>query len=39
MMENKGRLIQYAMFLNSAILELFMFSFSGNALIDEASIL
>ncbi|KAL0115022.1 hypothetical protein PUN28_010525 [Cardiocondyla obscurior] len=36
MMENKARLMQYSMFLNSAILELFMFSFSGNALIDES---
>lgn len=35
MMENKGRLMKYSTFLNSAILELFMFSFSGNGLIDE----
>ncbi|XP_036150660.1 putative odorant receptor 92a [Monomorium pharaonis] len=39
MMKNKERLIEYSMFLNSAILELYMFSISGNALIDEASIL
>lgn len=39
MMKNKARLLEYSMFLNSAILELFMFSLSGNALIDEASIL
>ncbi|XP_006621909.1 odorant receptor 13a-like isoform X1 [Apis dorsata] len=36
MMENKGRLMKYSTFLNSAILELFMFSFSGNGLIDES---
>ncbi|KAG5324700.1 OR13A protein, partial [Acromyrmex heyeri] len=36
MMKNKARLMKYSMFLNSAILELFMFSFSGHALIDEA---
>lgn len=35
MMEDKGRLMKYSTFLNSAILELFMFSFSGNGLIDE----
>lgn len=34
-MEDKGRLMKYSTFLNSAILELFMFSFSGNGLIDE----
>lgn len=37
MMEDKGRLMKYSTFLNSAILELFMFSFSGNGLIDEVS--
>ncbi|XP_006567985.2 odorant receptor 13a isoform X2 [Apis mellifera] len=36
MMEDKGRLMKYSTFLNSAILELFMFSFSGNGLIDES---
>ncbi|XP_071650396.1 odorant receptor 13a isoform X2 [Temnothorax longispinosus] len=36
MLENKGRLVIYTMFLQSTILELFMFSFSGNALIDES---
>ncbi|XP_011697074.1 PREDICTED: odorant receptor 13a-like [Wasmannia auropunctata] len=36
MMKNKARLMEYSMFLNAAILELFMFSFSGNALIDES---
>ncbi|KYM96495.1 Kinesin-like protein KIF16B [Cyphomyrmex costatus] len=36
MLENKIRLMKYWMFLNSAIIELFMFSFSGHALIDEA---
>ncbi|XP_018350381.1 PREDICTED: LOW QUALITY PROTEIN: odorant receptor 13a-like [Trachymyrmex septentrionalis] len=36
MLKNKARLMKYSMFLNSAILELFMFSFSGHALIDEA---
>ncbi|KOX70431.1 hypothetical protein WN51_04834 [Melipona quadrifasciata] len=35
MMEDKGRLMKYSTFLNSAILELFMFSFSGNGLMDE----
>lgn len=35
MMKDKGRLMKYSTFLNSAILELFMFSFSGNGLIDE----
>ena len=35
MMADKGRLMKYSTFLNSAILELFMFSFSGNGLIDE----
>lgn len=35
MMEDKGRLVKYSTFLNSAILELFMFSFSGNGLIEE----
>ncbi|KAF3429259.1 hypothetical protein E2986_11914 [Frieseomelitta varia] len=35
MMENKGRLMKYSTFLNSAILELFTFSFSGNRLMDE----
>ncbi|XP_050590058.1 odorant receptor 13a-like isoform X2 [Bombus affinis] len=36
MMKDKGRLMKYSTFLNSAILELFMFSFSGNGLIDES---
>ncbi|CAK9808753.1 Putative odorant receptor 92a [Anthophora plagiata] len=36
MMEDKGRLMKYSTFLNSAVLELFMFSFSGNGLIDES---
>ncbi|XP_077265638.1 putative odorant receptor 92a isoform X4 [Temnothorax americanus] len=36
MLENKGRLLIYTLFLKTAILELFMFSFSGNALIDES---
>ncbi|XP_031825339.1 odorant receptor 13a [Nomia melanderi] len=36
MMEDKGRLMKYSTFLNSAILELFMFSFSGNGLIEES---
>ncbi|XP_043255410.1 odorant receptor 13a-like [Colletes gigas] len=36
MIEDKGRLMKYSTFLNSAILELFMFSFSGNGLIDES---
>ncbi|XP_003705207.1 odorant receptor 13a [Megachile rotundata] len=36
MMQDKGRLMKYSTFLNSAILELFMFSFSGNGLIDES---
>ncbi|CAD1477326.1 unnamed protein product, partial [Heterotrigona itama] len=36
MMEDKGRLMKYSTFLNSAILELFMFSFSGNGLMDES---
>ncbi|XP_029046731.2 odorant receptor 13a-like [Osmia bicornis bicornis] len=36
MMEDKGRLMKYSTFLNSAIMELFMFSFSGNGLIDES---
>ncbi|CAL7951030.1 unnamed protein product [Xylocopa violacea] len=36
MMENKGRLMKYSTFLNSAILELFMFSFSGDGLINES---
>ncbi|XP_011878633.1 PREDICTED: odorant receptor 13a-like [Vollenhovia emeryi] len=36
MMKNKTRLMEYWMFLSSAIVELFMFSFSGNALIDES---
>ena len=35
MMKDKGRLMKYLIFLNSAILELFMFSFSGNSLMDE----
>lgn len=38
MMEDKGRLMKYSTFLNSAILELFVFSFSGNQLIDEVSV-
>ncbi|XP_076666181.1 odorant receptor 13a isoform X1 [Andrena cerasifolii] len=37
MMEDKGRLMKYSTFLNSAVLELFMFSFSGNGLIDESA--
>ncbi|XP_015440133.1 PREDICTED: odorant receptor 13a-like [Dufourea novaeangliae] len=36
MMEDKGRLMKYSTFLNSAILELFMFSFSGDGLIEES---
>ncbi|XP_017883486.1 odorant receptor 13a-like [Ceratina calcarata] len=36
MMKDKGRLLKYSTFLNSAILELFMFSFSGDGLIDES---
>ncbi|XP_032668798.1 odorant receptor 13a-like [Odontomachus brunneus] len=36
MLENKGRLIKYSTFLNAAIVELFMFSFSGNNLITES---
>ncbi|XP_036146704.1 odorant receptor 4 [Monomorium pharaonis] len=36
LLQDKHRLMQYTMFLNSAILELFMFSISGNALIDES---
>lgn len=39
MVKNEERLMQYIMYLSAAILELFMFSFSGNLLIDEASIL
>ncbi|KAK2584228.1 hypothetical protein KPH14_006643 [Odynerus spinipes] len=36
MMEDRGRLMKYTAFLNSAILELFLFSFSGNVLIEES---
>ncbi|XP_015177210.1 PREDICTED: odorant receptor 13a-like [Polistes dominula] len=36
MIEDKARLIKYTCFLNSAILELFLFSYSGNELIDES---
>ncbi|XP_076752151.1 odorant receptor 13a [Xylocopa sonorina] len=36
MMEDRGRLMKYSTFLNSAILELFMFSFSGDVLINES---
>ena len=35
MIEDKGRLVKYSTFLNSAILELFIFSISGNGLMDE----
>lgn len=37
MIQDRGRFIKYSAFLNSAILELFLFSFSGNKLIDEVS--
>ncbi|XP_024938769.1 odorant receptor 13a-like isoform X2 [Cephus cinctus] len=36
MLEDRGRLMKYSTFLNSAILELFIFSFSGNELIVES---
>ncbi|KAL2728147.1 odorant receptor 13a-like isoform X1 [Vespula maculifrons] len=36
MIQDRGRFIKYSAFLNSAILELFLFSFSGNKLIDES---
>ncbi|XP_076287360.1 odorant receptor 13a-like [Lasioglossum baleicum] len=36
MMDDTGRLMKYSTFLNSAILELFMFSFSGDGLIEES---
>ncbi|XP_012275770.1 odorant receptor 13a [Orussus abietinus] len=36
MLEDKGRLMKYSAFLNSAILELFMFSFGGGELMDES---
>ncbi|XP_014476460.1 PREDICTED: odorant receptor 13a-like [Dinoponera quadriceps] len=36
MLRNKGRLMKYSAFLNAAILEIFMFSFSGNDLIIES---
>lgn len=35
MIKDKGRLMKYISFLNSAIFELFLFSYSGNQLIDE----
>ncbi|XP_039314148.1 odorant receptor 13a-like [Solenopsis invicta] len=37
MVKNEERLMQYIMYLSAAILELFMFSFSGNLLIDESN--
>ncbi|KAL6256416.1 hypothetical protein P5V15_012529 [Pogonomyrmex californicus] len=36
MIQNKALLMEYGMFLQAAVLELFMFSFSGNALIEES---
>ncbi|EFN77929.1 Putative odorant receptor 92a [Harpegnathos saltator] len=36
MLKNKGRLMKYSVFLNAAILEIFMFSFSGNDLMTES---
>ncbi|XP_014475080.1 PREDICTED: odorant receptor 13a-like [Dinoponera quadriceps] len=36
MLKNKGRLMKYSAFLNAAILEIFMFSLSGNDLIIES---
>ncbi|XP_043272510.1 odorant receptor 13a-like [Venturia canescens] len=36
MIEDKSRLMKYFSFLNSAIFELFLFSYSGNQLIDES---
>nr|AXM05151.1 odorant receptor [Campoletis chlorideae] len=36
MIEDKARLMKYFSFLNSAIFELFLFSYSGNQLIDES---
>ncbi|XP_076284109.1 odorant receptor 13a [Lasioglossum baleicum] len=36
MMEDTGRLMKYSTFLNSAILELFMYSLSGDGLIEES---
>ncbi|XP_047351725.1 odorant receptor 82a-like isoform X1 [Vespa velutina] len=39
MIQDRGRFMKYTAFLNSAILELFLFSFSGNKLIDEVSVL
>nr|AQN78404.1 olfactory receptor 2 [Meteorus pulchricornis] len=36
MIEDKGRMMKYVSFINSAILELFLFSYSGNQLITES---
>ena len=38
MIEDKSRLMKYCAFLNSAILELFLFSYSGQQLIIEVSL-
>lgn len=37
MAEDRGQLMKYTSFLNSAIFELFLFSYSGNELLTEVS--